>query len=232
MRCAVLDDYQGVVMSMADWSRLDGRVEVTGPSITSVSEDVVRRRARRLRPRRDHARADPVSGDADRAAAPAAAVDHVRPAQRLGRSRRRHAGSASPSAVRAAGKASTVELTWALILGLVRGVAVENAAFHAGRTVAEHDRDEPLGSTLGLVGLGQIGSQVAAVARAFGMDVLAGARTSPRNGPAAAGADSCRVTAGPDGRERRRVGAPGAERPHPRPGRRRRACSAAARPPT
>jgi phosphoglycerate dehydrogenase-like enzyme len=66
----------------------------------------------------------------------------------------------------------TSELTWALILALLRRVPQEHAATRAGRwqtTLGEGLE----GKTLGVLGLGRLGSQVAAVGKAFGMNVLA-----------------------------------------------------------
>jgi phosphoglycerate dehydrogenase-like enzyme len=63
-------------------------------------------------------------------------------------------------------------MTWALILASVRQVALENANLRAGgwqRTVG----DGLKGKTLGVVGLGNIGSDVARIGLAFGMDVIA-----------------------------------------------------------
>ena len=80
--------------------------------------------------------------------------------------------------------AAPAELTWALILALLRHVPAEDAALRAGgwqHTVGT----EVEGRTLGVIGLGRIGSRVAAVGRAFGMDVLA---WSPHLDPAAAAA--------------------------------------------
>jgi phosphoglycerate dehydrogenase-like enzyme len=66
----------------------------------------------------------------------------------------------------------TPELTWALILSLVRHVPAEDRAVREGgwqHTVGFGLR----GRTLGIVGFGRIGRDVATVGQAFGMDVLA-----------------------------------------------------------
>jgi D-3-phosphoglycerate dehydrogenase len=69
--------------------------------------------------------------------------------------------------------AAAVEHTWALMLALARSVPAANASVKA----AEWRRSDFLGvellnKTLGIIGLGKIGSEVAARARAFGMKVL------------------------------------------------------------
>jgi len=67
---------------------------------------------------------------------------------------------------------STVELTWALILGLARNLREEGENMYQGywQTTLGY---ELKGKTLGIIGLGKIGSQVLKVALAFGMDVIA-----------------------------------------------------------
>jgi phosphoglycerate dehydrogenase-like enzyme len=66
----------------------------------------------------------------------------------------------------------TAELTWALILGLTRRVAEEDRAIRAGgwqHTIGP----ELAGRTLGVIGLGRLGTRVARIAQAFEMNVLA-----------------------------------------------------------
>ena len=66
----------------------------------------------------------------------------------------------------------TCELTWALILGLARNLKTEIDNMYQGywqSTVGV----ELKGKILGLIGLGKVGSQVAAIAKAFGMQVMA-----------------------------------------------------------
>jgi phosphoglycerate dehydrogenase-like enzyme len=66
----------------------------------------------------------------------------------------------------------TIELTWALILALVRSIPQEDARIRAGGW--QHTIGTELdGATLGLVGLGRIGTAMVPVANAFGMDVIA-----------------------------------------------------------
>ena len=66
----------------------------------------------------------------------------------------------------------TSELTWALILGLARNIKIEAENMYQGywqTTIGV----ELKGKILGLIGLGKVGSQVAKIAKAFGMQVMA-----------------------------------------------------------
>jgi len=69
--------------------------------------------------------------------------------------------------------APPAELTWALVLGLLRGVPQEAAAMRAGGPWQSTVGRDLAGATLGVLGLGNIGTRVARVAKAFEMDVLA-----------------------------------------------------------
>ncbi len=187
LRCAVLDDYQDVALSMADWGRLDGRVDVTAFREHLDGEDAV---AAAL------ADFDIVVIMRERTPFPASLIERLPKLRLLVTSGMRNASVDLAAAARAgvvvsgtgSSKASTVELTWALILGLVRNVSVENAAFHAGGPWQSTIGTNLAGATLGLVGLGQIGSRVATVARAFGMDVLAWSQNLTGARASAAGA--------------------------------------------
>src|SRR5271154_7070976 len=68
---------------------------------------------------------------------------------------------------------SVAEHTLALMLALARSVPQANAAIHAGRWEKTSSGTELRGKTLGLVGLGRVGSEVARRARALEMKVLA-----------------------------------------------------------
>jgi phosphoglycerate dehydrogenase-like enzyme len=81
---------------------------------------------------------------------------------------RRDVGAASP----APGIPSTAEVGWALILAACKRVTAEDRAIRVGRW----QLDLPVslaGATLGLAGLGHLGSAMVGPARAFGMDVIA-----------------------------------------------------------
>jgi phosphoglycerate dehydrogenase-like enzyme len=67
---------------------------------------------------------------------------------------------------------TTAELTWALILASARHIVSENRALREGRW-QESVGVDLAGKTLGIIGLGKIGSAVAKVGLAFGMKVIA-----------------------------------------------------------
>jgi phosphoglycerate dehydrogenase-like enzyme len=81
----------------------------------------------------------------------------------------------------------TIELTWALILASTRHIVTESNSVRSGgwqETVGNDLR----GKTLGILGLGQIGSQVARIGSAFGMDLIAWSQNMTPEAANAAGA--------------------------------------------
>jgi glycerate dehydrogenase len=82
--------------------------------------------------------------------------------------------------VKAYGPASVAQQTFALLLSLVNHAELHSQSVFAGEWVASPDfcywktpLTELAGKTMGLIGLGDIGSQVAKIALAFGMNVIA-----------------------------------------------------------
>jgi phosphoglycerate dehydrogenase-like enzyme len=83
----------------------------------------------------------------------------------------------------------TVELTWGLILALLRSIPREDARMRAGGW--QHTLGSELdGATLGVVGLGRIGAAMVPIARAFGMHVLAWSQNLDRARAAETGAEA------------------------------------------
>ncbi|MFJ8828318.1 D-2-hydroxyacid dehydrogenase family protein [Streptomyces sp. NPDC102467] len=76
------------------------------------------------------------------------------------------------SGTRAAGLTSTAELTWGLLHALTRSLPAEDRNLREGAWQQTVGRDLH-GARLGVVGLGGVGSRVAQVGVAFGMDVVA-----------------------------------------------------------
>jgi phosphoglycerate dehydrogenase-like enzyme len=80
-----------------------------------------------------------------------------------------------------------IELTWALILAAVRHIPEEVASFRSGGWQTRVGGDL-LQRTLGIMGLGRIGTASAGIARAFGMHVIAWSPNLTPERAAAAGA--------------------------------------------
>ncbi|SDK37766.1 Lactate dehydrogenase [Actinopolyspora mzabensis] len=177
VRIAVLDDYQNVAREFGDWHTLPANTEVTvfDEHIADPSELV-----RELEP--FHV----VAAMRERTAFPSevlrampnlkllvttgmgnAAID-TRAAAELGVT-----VCGTGNGMRAGADWSTTsELTWGLILAVARAIPREDRAVRTGGW--QHTVGKDLaGGTLGVLGLGRIGAQVAAVGRAFGMEVLA-----------------------------------------------------------
>jgi phosphoglycerate dehydrogenase-like enzyme len=86
---------------------------------------------------------------------------------------------------------ATAELAWALILGLARKIPAEDAEMRRGGWQTTIGTDIA-GTTLGLVGLGNLGKQMVPVAKAFGMDVVAWSTNLDPEAARAAGAEPVR----------------------------------------
>src|SRR5258705_9788597 len=80
-----------------------------------------------------------------------------------------------------------IELTWALILASARHLVTENNSVRRGgwqQTVGTDLR----GKTLAVLGLGRIGSQIARIGSAFGMNLIAWSQNMTPDAATAAGA--------------------------------------------
>jgi phosphoglycerate dehydrogenase-like enzyme len=186
VKIAVLDDYQGVALKMADWSAVQARAELDIYNDHLADTDAV---AKRLLPydivcvmrertplRRELierlpnlkliASTGPRNASIDLEAAAARGIDVA------------HTGYfGSP----------TVELTWALILASARHIVAEADALRGGgwqHTIG----DDLAGKTLGVIGLGNLGGKIAKVGLAFGMNVIAWSQNLTAEKAALAGA--------------------------------------------
>ncbi|MHC6222580.1 D-2-hydroxyacid dehydrogenase family protein [Arthrobacter sp. MMS24-S77] len=83
--------------------------------------------------------------------------------------------------------AAAPELTWALLLAFARKVPFEDRRLRAGNWQSTMGF-ELSGKTLGVLGLGKIGSKIAGYGKAFGMDVIAWSPNLTEETAAAAGA--------------------------------------------
>jgi phosphoglycerate dehydrogenase-like enzyme len=167
MRVAVLDDYQGVALSLADWSAHDVTVlreHLSGDDLVAALQEhevvVIMR---------------------ERTPFPASLFAQLPNLRLLITSGMRNASvdlqAAAAHGVTVCGTASRSEppgeLTWALILGLARHLVTENNALRANGPWQSTVGISLAGKTLGLLGFGKIGVKVARIGLAFGMDVVA-----------------------------------------------------------
>ena len=171
MRCAILDDYQGVALRHCDWGRLEGRVEPVVFRAPYRDEDEA---AEAL------AGFEIILAMRERTAFPAGLLARLPDLRLLVTTGMRNA-AIDLAAARAQGvvvcgtrgdKRSTVELTWGLILDGMRQLGAESTRFRQGLWQGYVGRGLA-GRRLGLLGLGQIGARVARVAKAFEMEVEA-----------------------------------------------------------
>ncbi|MGW1502257.1 D-2-hydroxyacid dehydrogenase family protein [Streptomyces mirabilis] len=171
-RCAVLDDFQNVASTCADWSTLSDRVEVVSFAEHFATEDEL---AAVL------ADFDFVVTLRERVPFPDSLLNRLPRLKLLIASGMRNSvidyAAAKAGGVTVCGTQSSstppVELTWALLLGLARGIVQENNALRDGGPWQSTVGADLHGRTLGLLGLGKIGSRVAQVGLAFGMEVTA-----------------------------------------------------------
>ncbi|MFF9001625.1 D-2-hydroxyacid dehydrogenase family protein [Streptomyces achromogenes] len=175
LRCVVLDDFQGVATEAADWSVLGDRVEVVALREHLHDEDAL---AAAL------ADYDIVVTLRERVPFPGSLISRLPRLKLLIASGMRNSvidyAAAEAHGVTVCGTQSSgtppVELTWALLLGLARGIVQENNALRAGGPWQSTVGADLHGRRLGLLGLGRIGSRVARVGLAFGMRVCAWSR--------------------------------------------------------
>jgi len=171
MRVAILDDYQNVALSMADWSDVAARAEITVFNDHLADPDAV---VERLAP------FDVVCVMRERTPLPRDVIERL-PRLKMIASTGPFNAAVDVAAAKERGiyvsttggyVESTVELTWALILAAARRIVDESESVRAGGW--QTSVGPQLGGTvLGVLGLGRIGSRVAQVGKAFGMDVIA-----------------------------------------------------------
>lgn len=171
MKVALLDDFQDVGRTMGPWSRLGDRVEVTAFPDPIHGEDAL---AETLAP------FEVIVAMRERTAFPRSLIARL-PNLRLLVTTGMANAAIDLDALREQGVtvcgtgssgASTLELTWALLLAVSRHLCEEDRGVRDGDW--QHTIGPELGGrTLGLVGLGRIGRQMVPVAQAFGMEVIA-----------------------------------------------------------
>lgn len=182
---AVLDDYQGVALSMADWSTVSERANITIYQDHLTDQDAV---AERLAP------FDIVCVMRERTPLPASLLKRLPKLKLIASTGPMNASiDLATAAERGISvthtgytSAPTIELTWALILACARHILSEAESLRSGgwqRSLG----DDMTGKTLGIMGLGHVGSGVAKVGLAFGMNVIAWSENLTSSAAAALG---------------------------------------------
>ncbi|MFB9931279.1 D-2-hydroxyacid dehydrogenase family protein [Amycolatopsis halotolerans] len=169
MKIAILDDYQNVALQCAEWASLGAEIEVFSEPFAGPDETVARL-----------AGFDVVVAMRERTPFPAAVFDRLPGLKLLVSTGRRNAAIDLAAAKRCgvvvsatgALAAPTVEHAWALILAGARNLPLEfrsmrEGGWQVGLGMALRDK------TLGLLGLGRLGAEVARIGQAFGMKPIA-----------------------------------------------------------
>src|SRR3954464_4810936 len=168
---AILDDYQAVALALGPWDELAGAIAPTVFTDHVADDDTL---VERLAP------FEIIVAMRERTPFPRARLERL-PALKLLVTTGRANAAIDMDAARELGitvagtgglAAPTVELTWALILALCRNLAAEDAQVRAGgwqHTIGP----ELCGRTLGIVGLGRLGTRMERIAPAFEMRPIA-----------------------------------------------------------
>src|SRR5262245_45057997 len=171
IKIAILDDYQNVALKMADWSALAARADIAVFNDHIADPEAL---VERLAP------FDILCVMRERTPLPRQVLERLPRLKLIASTGPRNASIDNSAAkefginVRATGykPTPTIELTWALILASVRFIVRENEAVRDGLWQTSIG-EELSGRTLGVLGLGNIGGQVARIGLAFGMNVIA-----------------------------------------------------------
>jgi phosphoglycerate dehydrogenase-like enzyme len=187
LKVAILDDYQNVALTVADWSAVAKKADITvfndhiGQADALVERlqpfDVICVMRERTPLRRDIIERLPQLRFIASTGTRNASVD-VEAATERG-ILVAHTGYRSTP---------TIEFTWALILASVRHLVRESNSIRTGgwQTSIGYELD---GRVLGVLGLGNVGGQVARIGRAFGMKVIAWSQNLTEEAAVAAGAE-------------------------------------------
>ncbi len=171
MKIALLDDYQGVALTCADWSEMQATAEITVFRDTITDADALVERLQDF---------EIIGIMRERTPFPRSLLERLPKLKLLVTTGHRNASvdvaAARDLGITVCGTPSSAhaaaELTWALIMAAARRLDLESRSFHDGGWQVGLGRDLK-GTTLGVIGLGRLGSLVAGYGRAFGMKVLA-----------------------------------------------------------
>jgi phosphoglycerate dehydrogenase-like enzyme len=172
VRCAILDDYQNVVLKVADWSKVKGDVDITVFNQHLGGPDKVIAALKGFQI---------VVAMRERTGFPRQVIEALPDLKLLITTGMRNASIDSEAAkargVTVCGTGSfgspTSGIAIGLMLELTRHIGYENARLHGGATWQSTIGPDLEGLTLGILGLGKLGSRTANIAKAFGMKVIA-----------------------------------------------------------
>ncbi len=184
-RCAILDDYQRVALTLADWSGVE-----KDAAITVFTEPLGGKTIEKLR---DYSILCLMR---ERTLFDRATIDALPNLKLIVTSGMRNAAidikAAAARGIPVCGTESigtpTAELAFGLMLELTRKIGAEHARLKAGAAWQSTLGSELEGKTLGILGLGKLGSRVAKIGNAFGMKVIAWSQNLTSEKAAAAGA--------------------------------------------
>lgn len=172
LKCVILDDYQNIALQMADWSYLSNEVEISSINEHIDNEDEL------VTAIKDY---EIIIIMRERTPFPASLLNRLPNLKLLITSGMRNASidlkTATNLGITVCGTASSseppTELTWALILGLARNIKKESQSLTSNGPWQSTVGTDLNGKRLGLIGLGKIGSRMARIGKAFGMEVMA-----------------------------------------------------------
>jgi phosphoglycerate dehydrogenase-like enzyme len=171
-RCAILDDYQNVALKMADWSPVAKDIDIKVFNAPLGGRDKV------IAALSDF---DIVCGMRERTPFPRAVIEALPKLKLLITTGARNASfdleAAKERNVVVCGTPGTGNPTAGIAIGLMleltRRIGYENASMKAGELWQTTIGLDLEGHTLGVIGLGKLGTRVAQIAKAFGMKVIA-----------------------------------------------------------
>src|SRR6202161_2731857 len=172
VRCAILDDYQNVVLKIADWSKVKGDVEfkVFNAHLGGPDKVIAALKGFQI-----------VVAMRERTGFPKQVIDALPDLKLLISTGMRNA-SIDTEAAKARGVvvcgtgafgSPTSGIAIGLMLELTRHIGYENARLHAGATWQSTIGPDLEGMTLGVLGLGKLGTRTANIGKAFGMKAVA-----------------------------------------------------------
>lgn len=171
VKIAILDDYQGVALKLADWSAVAAHAQLDAFHDHLADSDAVVKRLLAY---------DIVCVMRERTPLRAELIERLPNLKLIASTGPRNASIDLEAAAARGIKvvhtgyfgSPTVELTWALILASARHIVAEAEAVRSGGW--QHSVGDDLsGKTLGIIGLGNVGAKVAKIGLAFGMQIIA-----------------------------------------------------------